>query len=290
MAVTITRTAWTDDDGSGTTGTVINNAVKTSLYDQIDAALALLLPLAGGTLAGDLKFTDATYDIGKSGATRPRDLFLSRNLVVGGTTTLTGNVVSDLLFTDATYDIGKTGATRPRDGFFSRNLTAGGLLDISGAGAGQISFPATQNPSAGANVLDDYEEGTFTPVLGGSGGTSGQTYAANGQIGHYVKIGKFVHCQGYIALSAKGTITGNCQIQGLPFAAESGTNVNSTGRISNWVLNTNWSYIAGELVPGATAWTLRGTQAAASTFSTLATGDIQNATEFVFEIRYKTGA
>ena len=29
MAVTITRTAWTDDDGSGTTGTVINNAVKT---------------------------------------------------------------------------------------------------------------------------------------------------------------------------------------------------------------------------------------------------------------------
>lgn len=33
----ITRTAWTDDDGSGTTGTVINNAEKTALYDQIDA-------------------------------------------------------------------------------------------------------------------------------------------------------------------------------------------------------------------------------------------------------------
>jgi hypothetical protein len=35
----ITRTAWIDDDGSGTTGTVINNAEKTLLYDQIDAAL-----------------------------------------------------------------------------------------------------------------------------------------------------------------------------------------------------------------------------------------------------------
>jgi hypothetical protein len=34
----ITRTAWTDDDGSGTTGTIVNNAEKTILYNQIDAA------------------------------------------------------------------------------------------------------------------------------------------------------------------------------------------------------------------------------------------------------------
>lgn len=40
MAVTIPRTAWIDDDGSGTTGTVLNNAVKTELYEQIDFALA----------------------------------------------------------------------------------------------------------------------------------------------------------------------------------------------------------------------------------------------------------
>lgn len=46
--ITITRTAWTDDDGSGTTGTVINNAVKTELYNQIDAALAQVVPLLGG--------------------------------------------------------------------------------------------------------------------------------------------------------------------------------------------------------------------------------------------------
>lgn len=37
---TITRTAWTDDDGSGTTGTLINNAEKTTLYGQIDAVVA----------------------------------------------------------------------------------------------------------------------------------------------------------------------------------------------------------------------------------------------------------
>jgi hypothetical protein len=39
MAVTIVRTSWIDDDGTGTTGTVINNAVKTALYNDIDGAL-----------------------------------------------------------------------------------------------------------------------------------------------------------------------------------------------------------------------------------------------------------
>lgn len=37
----ITRTPMVDDDGSGTTGTIINAAWKVELYDQIDAALAV---------------------------------------------------------------------------------------------------------------------------------------------------------------------------------------------------------------------------------------------------------
>src|SRR4051794_8182039 len=37
------------------------------------------------------------------------------------------------------------------------------LLDISGSGGGQIKFPGTQNPSADANTLDDYEEQAWTP-------------------------------------------------------------------------------------------------------------------------------
>ena len=36
----ITRTPMVDDDGTGTTGTVINNAWKQQFYDQIDAAFA----------------------------------------------------------------------------------------------------------------------------------------------------------------------------------------------------------------------------------------------------------
>ncbi len=41
-------------------------------------------------LTHDLLFLDATYDIGKSGLTRPRDFFLSRNAVIGGTLDVTG--------------------------------------------------------------------------------------------------------------------------------------------------------------------------------------------------------
>jgi hypothetical protein len=45
----------------------------------------VFLPLSGGTLSGDLLFSpDATYDIGKSGLTRPRHGYFSGNLVSGG--------------------------------------------------------------------------------------------------------------------------------------------------------------------------------------------------------------
>ncbi len=46
-APVITRTPIVDDDGSGTTGTVINNAWKQELYAQIDALSASLTAAAG---------------------------------------------------------------------------------------------------------------------------------------------------------------------------------------------------------------------------------------------------
>jgi hypothetical protein len=73
----------------------------------------------------------------------------------------------------------------------------------------QLGFPAVQVPSAGANVLDDYEEGTWTPTLGGSA-----TYSA--QSGIYTKIGRLVHVVGTLTVSAIGTGSVN-SISGLPF-------------------------------------------------------------------------
>ena len=69
-----------------------------------------------------------------------------------------------------------------------------------------------------ANKLDDYEEGTWTPILGGSTGTSGQSYST--QHGSYTKIGRVVHLQAYVVMASIGTSTGAYgQVQNLPFTA-----------------------------------------------------------------------
>lgn len=70
------------------------NEVDLSSYLTTATAASTYLPLAGGTLLGDLKFTDATYDIGKSGATRPRDGWFSRKLNVGSGVSLVDNTAS----------------------------------------------------------------------------------------------------------------------------------------------------------------------------------------------------
>ena len=98
----------------------------------------------------------------------------------------------------------------------SGNLAPTGLLDLSAATAGQIKFPATQNASADANTLDDYEEGTFTPVISGTSTAGTGTYTV--QNGVYVKIGKMVQYQIYVILTAH-TGTGDIAIGGLPFAS-----------------------------------------------------------------------
>ena len=67
-------------------GSAAGNSVR---YEQ-----AFIINVAAG---GNLLFTDATYDIGASGATRPRDFFLSRNAVIGGTSLLTGAVTNSTL-------------------------------------------------------------------------------------------------------------------------------------------------------------------------------------------------
>lgn len=95
------------------------------------------------------------------------------------------------------------------------------LLDISGASGGQIQFPATQNASSNANTLDDYEEGTFTPVIQFGGAGVGITYTT--QVGRYTKTGNRVTFNTYVLLSAKGSSTGNAKLQALPFTSKNVT-------------------------------------------------------------------
>jgi hypothetical protein len=217
---------------------------------------AAFLPLAGGTMTGDLLFTDALFDLGKSGATRPRDGFFSRNVAIGGT-------------------LGVTGVAT----FTAKPIISAGL-----------QFPAVQVADAGANVLDDYEEEAWVPVIGGSGGTSGQTYTA--QVGRYIKIGKLVIASCYVVLSGKGTITTNVEIQGLPFPSETLANLNQIGgSILFAALATNWISLVGFVQSASQVISINGIQAAGtSNANALATADITNTTQFMVTVMYRASA
>ncbi len=80
---------------------------------------------------------------------------------------------------------------------------------------GQLSFPATQNPSSNINTLDDYQEGTWTPGVSFGGGTTGITYATRS--GSYTKIGDMLYYNGRVTLTNKGSSTGAARITGFPF-------------------------------------------------------------------------
>jgi hypothetical protein len=85
----------------------------------------------------------------------------------------------------------------------------GATPSTSGAG---ITFPATQSASTDANTLDDYEEGTWTPVvkLGATENT------ISGVAATYTKIGRVVYIQATIATITKSG-TGDLSVAGLPF-------------------------------------------------------------------------
>jgi hypothetical protein len=71
--------------------------------------------------------------------------------------------------------------------------------------------------TAAANALDDYEEGTWDLAL--TAATSGTiTYNAVIKKGAYTKIGRHVHCQGRVAVSAVSSPVGDLRIA-LPFTS-----------------------------------------------------------------------
>lgn len=81
---------------------------------------------------------------------------------------------------------------------------------------GQLVFPAVQVPSAGANTLDDYEEGTYTPTVTASVGT----FTTVSATGVYTKIGRVCWYTVIIVITTNGTAAGLVRAT-LPFTSTS---------------------------------------------------------------------
>lgn len=91
---------------------------------------------------------------------------------------------------------------------------------------GQLSGSAT-------NILDEYEEGDWTPTITFGGNNSGMGFTSRD--GFYIKIGRQVTCWFQITLSSKGSSTGVAKIDNLPFDADdelSGTSIEGGGLLT----------------------------------------------------------
>ena len=75
--------------------------------------------------------------------------------------------------------------------------------------------------SVASNLLNDYEEGTFTPTIGLNSGGTTVTYTA--QVGFYTKVGNIVHALVQVANSSHNSTTSGAlwRIGGLPFTTDS---------------------------------------------------------------------
>jgi hypothetical protein len=125
---------------------------------------------------------------------------------------------------------GGTGATE------RMRIHSGGVVSIPGG----IELGSGLDATA-ANTLDDYEEGTWTPVLVSDAAAAAYT----SQTGVYTKIGRMVYINCQVRMSDVGSFAGaTTQINGLPFTSAS----NSTDNIGVLYMSGTASVVSNSYV------------------------------------------
>jgi hypothetical protein len=146
-----------------------------------------------------------------------------------------------------TTDPGATNLSVTGTGKFGTTVGVGAATpSTSGAG---ITFPATQSASTDVNTLDDYEEGTWTPVVYGLTTAGVGTYSQ--QSGKYTKIGNVVTFTLTVRLT-NHTGTGNMRISGLPFTAANDSMYPVNGVCAQSLTLTASNYLISRVLANST--------------------------------------
>jgi hypothetical protein len=168
-------------------------------------------------------------------------------VVIDGTSGInTPGVVNTAAETIATT-LAVTGAATLSSTLKTATTIGVGNATPSASGSG-ITFPATQSASSDANTLDDYEEGTFTPIV--IGGTIAGTGTYGTQSGSYTKVGRLVSFRLQVFWSAH-TGTGGLFVGSLPFTnfAIGGATI---GLLNDLTLTAS-NYAMADFVDGSTS-------------------------------------
>ena len=141
------------------------------------------------------------------------------------------------------------------------DVTVGTGNVVMGTSGKGIDFSATNDGTGTvtSELLNDYEEGTFTPTVRGS--TVAGTGVYTTQAGLYTKVGRLVTITVYLNWTAVTLGTGNLQFAGLPFTASSSPvtyNGISIGFVSN-IATTAGTVLYGIVEPGSTVITMTQT-------------------------------
>jgi len=165
-------------------------------------------------------------------------LYLNYNGYANGPTQFRDTIIAD----------GKTNALLTVDGSETDVTINVGNLVIGTAGKG-IDFSNQASPAAGmtSELLDRYEEGTFTVALGGTD-DSGLTNAT----AYYTRIGNLVYWAYYSQGSTLASGTGSATITGLPFTSASTGNLQYHIFTSQHTTAVDGSSRGGYVVPNDT--------------------------------------
>lgn len=191
---------WTIDDDAVTYAKMQNVSATARLLGRVTASAGIVEEISEASLKSAFNI-EAGVDF--------------HAYTAGGNTILGGTLTS---CTGLPLTTGVTGTLPTANGGTSVNIASAALP----LGSGQITFPATQNASSDANTLDDYEEGTWTPVLMDNALNASESQAYTTQTGDYVKIGQMVYLTLNIVMSSLGTLTTTQQVRigGLPFTPD----------------------------------------------------------------------
>lgn len=162
--------------------------------------------------------------------------------LTSATTPLAGTEAVPIVQSGSTVKVPVSDLTAGRDVSVMK-LTATDNIVVNTAGKG-IDFSANTGAAGMTKeLLDWYEEGTWTPVL--TFATPGDlSVAYSTQVGRYTRIGRLVTVIGVTATSTftHTTASGNLNITGLPFASAnvSGILVNGSVSASGWTKTCEW--------------------------------------------------
>mgnify|MGYP003135962908 CR=1 FL=1 len=197
-----------------------------------------------------------------------------------------GEVVAEIEgVTDGATDNGRINfRTQPDGGDLAVRWTIdhNGIL-FPGATSQGIALGVTAATSS--NILDDYEEGTWTPQLVSTGSYSGQAYTT--QQGFYTKVGRAVTVTCLVTYSNKGTLGGDfMKIIGLPFTPTASITyqVAATQAVSHTISPSGASPSAAVYANNAFAYLFNQSDDALSQYET---GQPDNSTQWRFCVTYQ---